>query len=174
MVFADCDGHAVVINHGAGNVYAMPASLSFDHNTFVNTFGSSDNSGALVAPVNSLTVRDNIFYSAINMGTLPAIHRGNVFYMIRGAVTYALGDTEKVADPKFPAYSDDDFRLDTPSAGAGPWLRRALDHSKAYDDSERCPSLPVPAPCRMFREPRDRKPKPMGSVRGSRQPVPPS
>ena len=42
MVFADCNGHAVVINHGAGNVYAMPASLSFDHNTFVNTYGPSE------------------------------------------------------------------------------------------------------------------------------------
>ncbi len=141
MAFADSNGHAVLINHGAGNVYAMPASLSFDHNTYVNTHGPANgNNSALIAPTDGLAVRDNIFYSAINMDTLPAVHTGNLFYMARGATTYALGATEKVADPATAAPAGGTFRLADP--GAVPWLRRALDHGKARDGVEALPSAP--------------------------------
>jgi hypothetical protein len=141
VVFTECNGQAVLINHGPGNVYAMPASLSFDDNTYVNTYGPvHGNNSALIAPPQDLTVRNNIFYSAINMATLPAVHTGNQFHMTRGAATYALGATERVVGDGITAHSGDVFRNASPEGG--PWLERALQHTKRYDGVDVLPGAP--------------------------------
>ena len=103
------------------------ADFKFENNTFVNTFVATGGSGDRVfqcrTDLSPLQVRNNIFYSNIQIADNGNFtHTNNLYYMIDGAdVGYTLGPGEKTGDPLFVNVGAGDFHLQagSPAIDAG-------------------------------------------------------
>ena len=101
--------------------------FKFENNTFVNTFGATDGSRDRVfqcrTDLSPLQVRNNIFYSNIQIADNGNFtHTNNLYYMIDGAdVGYTLGPGEKTGNPLFVNVGAGDFHLQagSPAIDAG-------------------------------------------------------
>jgi hypothetical protein len=116
----------VLVNTGRAVLLetALPATASFDNNTFYDTATTS--APVVSAPSGELAIRNNIFDTSvmkmIDTGTgygVPDVHTGNLYDLAEG-VNLTLGTSEKTGNPLFVA-AGSNFALqsDSPAINLG-------------------------------------------------------
>jgi hypothetical protein len=131
-VIANPANGAVCLNTGNYNINV--SNFRFENNTFVSTGGHGYRVFYCRSDFSSLQVRNNIFYSNIqiaNNGNF--LHSNNVYQMVNmingSGVGYQLGSGEKVANPLFSNLGGKDYHLQagSPAIDLGLSLGYATD-----------------------------------------------
>jgi hypothetical protein len=113
------------------------ANFKFDNNTFVATGGSGDRVFECTNDLSMLRVRNNIFYSNLqiaNNGNFT--HTNNLYHMVNmingPGVGFALGSGEKIGNPLFINVGAKAFHLQAGSPAIDAGL--SLGYSQDFDD----------------------------------------
>jgi hypothetical protein len=130
-------GTSICFNTGAYNVDVT--GFKFENNTFVSTAGHPDAYRVLGCrpDLSSIQVRNNIFYSDIQIAsTSNFTHSNNLYHMVDMAsgsgVGYSLGSGEKTGNPLFVNMGSKDFHLQILSLAIDAGMN--LGYTKDYAD----------------------------------------